>query len=492
MVFNQGNHTVTLTGDIAIDNITTDNKIVLILDKIINTQVVLTIEYNNTILGGAATTNYTDSADFTITGAAGLLAPALKEYLFTLTPSSGFEFIPTINGADFEITDGSNVVTSTYALNDKIKVILDNNLLKVGFLSKDFNLPTANKTISVRPKKQIAQSITVVPNYSILYEFTDPSDEKFTNSKLQGTLTNSANQNFLFQKTFILDRNDINCYQYIFTTTGHIINLKDTELSAATAGTYTDINGNSVTVTGQIELNDARTELTLNTLANINSVPAKQLGKIEVDLKTQYFGPGYFGRYHIGLIKGGCDATGRAIAGRLFPIDPLRKTPAVGDYVTDILGFQRFSRGSHLLENTYKVDGTNLVITLVGNSTGSRSIERIKSIETCAPPEDVTFNINDIVKTFGDPNFALNITSNSTAAVSISIANSSIATISGNIVTIVGAGDTIITISTPEVPGKFNAGLQTVKLKVRKADPVLTIIDQYKFSDDPDFIITTS
>jgi len=493
MVFNQGNHTVTLTGDIAIDDITTDNKIVLILDKIINNQVVLTIEYNNTILGGAATTNYTDSADFTITGAAGLLAPALKEYLFTLTPSSGFEFIPTVNGADFEITDGSNVVTSTYALNDKIKVVLDNNLLKVGFLSKDFNLPVANKTISVRPKKQIAQSVNIVPNYSILYEFTDPSDEKFTTSKLQGTLTNSANQNFLFQKTFILDRNDINCYQYIFTTTGHVINLKDAELSAATAGTYTDINGNSVTVAGQIELNDARTELTVNTLANINSVPAKQLGKIEVDLKTQYFGTGYFGRYFISLTKGGCDTTGRAIAGRLYPIDPLRKTPAVGDYVTDRLGFQRFSIGSHLLENTYKVNGANLVITLVSNSTDRRrGIERIKSVEQCPPPKDVTFNMNDIVKTFGDPNFALNITSNSSAAVSISIANSSIATISGNIVTIVGAGDTIITASTPEVPGKFNAGLQTAKLKVRKADPVLTITDQNKFSDDPDFTITTS
>ena len=310
---------------------------------------------------------------------------------------------------------------------------------------------------------------------------------------MQGALTNSANQNFLFQKTFILDRNDINCFQYIFTTTGHVINLKDTELSAATAGTYTDINGNSVTVAGQIELNDARTELTVNTLANINSVPAKQLGKIEVDLKTQYFGTGYFGQYGIGLIKGGCDATGRAISGQLFPINPLRKTPAVGDYVTDKLGFQRFSRGSHLLENTYKVDGTNLVITLVSNSTDSRrGIERIKSIETCAPPKDVTFNINDIVKTFGDPNFALNITSNSTAAVSISIANSSIATISGNIVTIVGAGDTIITVSTPEVSGKFNAGLQTAKLKVRKADPVLTITDQNKFEDDPDFTITTS
>ena len=97
-----------------------------------------------------------------------------------------------------------------------------------------------------------------------------------------------------------------------------------------------------------------------------------------------------------------------------------------------------------------------------------------------------------LVKTFGDPDFALNVTSNSTNPVLISIRDSSIATISSNIVTIVGAGDTVIVVKTREVPGKFNAGLQTVKLKVRKADPVLTITDQNKFENDPDFIITTS
>ena len=484
MTYNAQHYKVTITGEVEIDNISVDNKAILILDNIINVDVTLTIEYNNTILGGAATTNYTDSTDYTITGPANLLANSAKEYLFTLTPGSGKEFISTINASDFEITDGSNIVTSTYALNDRIELILDNNLLKVGFIAKPFDLPSASKTISIRPKKQIAQTIAVVSDFSVLYEFLDQAQEEFTTSKIQGTLTNSANQDFLFQKVFTIDRSKINNFTQAFKSTGHTIIYRDSELTAATAGTYTDVNGNSITVTGQFELNNDKTQLTLNTLANINSNPSKQLGRIGIRLLTEFAG---YHRVYLG--EGGCAVSvvpNYKTRATLYTVDPLRATPKIGDYLVHDSKFG-FSRLLPTLENTFKLHGTNLLITTIKETpTG---FDKIKNIEVCAPPSDPDINIDDIVKTYGDANFVINPISNSLGSFTYTITNSSVATISGDVITITGAGDTVIKIS-QAANGNFNAGTKTISLKVRKANPIITAVDQNKTIGDADFTIT--
>ncbi|MEK9780580.1 MAG: hypothetical protein VW418_04025, partial [Gammaproteobacteria bacterium] len=487
MVLDDVADTITITGEVIIDNISTDNKAVLILDNIINTNVTLTIEYNTTILGGAVTIDYTKTAPAsnpTISGAANLLANSEKQYLFTLTPDAGKEFIPTINASDFEITDGSDVVTSTYALNDRIELILDNNLLKVGFITKPFDLPDTSKTISIRPKKQIAQTITVTAAYDVLYEMRSVNQEAFTTSLIQGTLTNSANQNFLFQKVFTIDRSNINNFTKIFNTTGHSITYRTSELTAATAGTYTDINGDSITVTGQIELNDDKTQLTLNTLANINSNPSKKLGRIAVRLSTAV------GGYHrVYLAEGGCATKvvpNYKTRGSLYTVDPLRAVPRVGDYLM-YDGIFGFSRLLPTLENQFKLHGTNLLITTIKESQNAP--DKIKNIEECPAPSDPVININDIVKTYGDANFALNPTSDSAGTFTYTIANSAVATVSGDVVTIAGAGDTTIKIS-QAANGNFNAGTKTISLKVRKADPVIKVVDQNKTIGDPDFTIT--
>ena len=484
MTYNAQHYKVTITGEVEIDNISVDNKAILILDNIINVDVTLTIEYNNTILGGAATTNYTDSADYTITGPANLLANSAKKYLFTLTPGSGKEFISTINASDFEITDGTDIVTSTYALNDRIELILDNNLLKVGFITKPFDLPSSSKTISVRPKKEIAQTIAVVSDFSVLYEMRDINQEAFTTSLIQGTLTNSANQNFLFQKVFTIDRTNINYFKQVFNTTGHLVIYRDSELTAASAGTYTDINGNSVTVTGQIELNDDKNQLKLNTLANINSNPSKQLGRIFLFLATQSSTA-----IKIFLERGDCSTTvipSYQTRGYLHPTDLSRKTPKIGDYIMydGVLGFSRLLP---TLENKFKLHGTNLIITTI--KTSQNAPDKIKNIEECPAPADPVINIDDIVKTYGDANFALSPLSDSSGAFTYTITNSSVATVSNDIVTITGAGDTTLKIA-QAANDNFNAGTKTISLKVRKANPIITAVDQNKTIGDADFTIT--
>ena len=356
--------------------------------------------------------------------------------------------------------------------------------MKVGFIAKPFDLPSASKTISIRPKKQIAQTIAVVSDFSVLYEFLNQAQEEFTTSKIQGTLTNSANQDFLFQKVFTIDRSKINNFTQVFKSTGHTIIYRDSELTAATAGTYTDVNGNSITVAGQFELNNDKTQLTLNTLANINSNPSKQLGRIGIRLLTEFAG---YHRVYLG--EGGCAVSvvpNYKTRATLYTVDPLRATPKIGDYLVHDSKFG-FSRLLPTLENTFKLHGTNLLITTIKETpTG---FDKIKNIEVCAPPSDPNIDIDDIVKTYGDANFVINPISNSLGSFTYTITNSSVATISGDVITITGAGDTVIKIS-QAANGNFNAGTKTINLKVRKANPIITAVDQNKTIGDADFTIT--
>jgi gliding motility-associated-like protein len=79
-----------------------------------------------------------------------------------------------------------------------------------------------------------------------------------------------------------------------------------------------------------------------------------------------------------------------------------------------------------------------------------------------------------VTRTFGDGDFALSATSSSGLPVSYASGNTSVATISGNIVTIVGAGTTTITASQPG-DDTYNPALDVNQnLVVEKATPVIT------------------
>lgn len=485
---------VTLKGDIDITNVQNNNKIILILDNLINEQVTLSIDYNTTILGGAATIDYTKTSPasaYTISGAAGLDADKEDEYLFTLTPSAGKEFISDINANDFEITDSSSVVTSTYADNSKMKVLLEDDKLKVGFVSKSFDLPSSSKTIYVRPKKQIAQTISVTSGYSILYEKNKDSENiaDFTSNLLQGELTDSSNQNFLFQKTFTINRDSNDYFKNIFSSSGHVIDLIDSELSVPGAGTYTDINGDSVTITGQIEYNSDKTELTLNTLANISGSPSKQLGRINVKLLLTTGK-----RHNYRMAEGDCSfkpTYSQASPVYLWNKDPNNYRLTVGARITTANFFNPvgFSNGDTQLERTVRIPGSNYIITL--EKENAFDVDKIKDVSVCSTTEIPKLEIDDIVKTYGDPNFTLNATSNSGGQISYKINNSNgVASItSNNTVNILKAGDTTIKV-TQKATANYHSISKIINLKVRKTDPIITTVDISKNLGDDDFDIT--
>ena len=98
---------------------------------------------------------------------------------------------------------------------------------------------------------------------------------------------------------------------------------------------------------------------------------------------------------------------------------------------------------------------------------------------------------DDISKIFGDPDFTLSATSSSTGAFTFSIADGSVASVSGNTVTIQGAGSTIVTVN-QAADSNYNSATATMTLTVVKANPTITFDDITKVLSDPDFSLSAS
>jgi hypothetical protein len=481
-------HSAVLTGTISVDNITVDNKIVLLLDQIINEDVELTIDYSTTILGGVNTTDYTNTVPHTpyvIEGPSTLIASnAEVEYLFTLDSTNAHEFLPTIKASDFHITDGVDDVTSIYSAQGKMKLKLESGVVKVGFTTGKFKLPLANKTIYVRPKTQITRAIVVDPDYSLLYTFNNEEIKGYTDTVLQGSLTDISNQDFLFQKTFKIDRNKEGLFAKTFTSSGHTITYLDPELQAAAANTYTDINGNQKTVTGNIEINEQGTELTVNSLANISSVASKKIGKVLVELATEETSFEEFYLLENGCYKNQTIENSKRV--KVWNPDRTVSNIQVGARITSYADIAEGVDNQANLERVYKIYGSDLTVTLRKNN--AIDIDRVIGVSSCPKLIEPNIVINDIIKTFGDPKFTLQATSESPANYAYEIADSNVATIEGAIVTITGAGTTMITV-TQEAKGEYDFGAKKAVLKVLKADPNITAANETVVSSADDFDI---
>ena len=100
-------------------------------------------------------------------------------------------------------------------------------------------------------------------------------------------------------------------------------------------------------------------------------------------------------------------------------------------------------------------------------------------------------DFTDMTKTFGDDDFTLTGTSSNTGAISYTVSDINVATVSGDTVTIVGAGTTSITL-TQASDATYNSATATITLTVNKATPSYTVTDVTKTYDDPAFDINAS
>lgn len=101
-------------------------------------------------------------------------------------------------------------------------------------------------------------------------------------------------------------------------------------------------------------------------------------------------------------------------------------------------------------------------------------------------------NFQNISKTFGANTFTLTApSSNSNGAFTYSSSNTNIVTISGNLVTIVGAGTASIT-ATQATTSNYNSGIIVANISVAKATPTIGVLNVInKNVNDADFIINS-
>ena len=109
--------------------------------------------------------------------------------------------------------------------------------------------------------------------------------------------------------------------------------------------------------------------------------------------------------------------------------------------------------------------------------------------ESCKTDISITFG--DITETYGNPNFNLSASSPSTGAYSYSIADGSVATVSGNTVTIQGVGTTIVTVN-QATDSNYNSATATMTLTINKGNPVISFSDITKTTIDPDFNLSAT
>ena len=93
-------------------------------------------------------------------------------------------------------------------------------------------------------------------------------------------------------------------------------------------------------------------------------------------------------------------------------------------------------------------------------------------------------SLDEIIKTYGDPDFEISPTSNSTGQFSFNIENPSIATVSNNRVQILETGATFITTSQASVRN-YNSGSIKTLLTVIKANPEIIFDNIVKELGDP-------
>jgi len=127
------------------------------------------------------------------------------------------------------------------------------------------------------------------------------------------------------------------------------------------------------------------------------------------------------------------------------------------------------------------------LVTLIQNSDNNYNAG--SSTMTLKIVTDPVISLNDITKTFGDPNFDLAPTSTSPAPFSFTISNTNIAILNDNNVNIQNAGSTSIIVS-QEAIENFTEATKSVVLTVIKADPKIVLNEIVKIYGDDDFKIS--
>ena len=174
-------------------------------------------------------------------------------------------------------------------------------------------------------------------------------------------------------------------------------------------------------------------------------------------------------------------------------------------YSLDGINYQSLSPSVDAKVWTYKVDPNllssgNYTFTVSGTCIAAGlpynpSIGVLDGDETAV--DSITFEIfklptitaSNVVKVFGDPDFLLSASSNSTGSFSYSALSPGVVSISGDSVSILAVGSTVVSV-TQQSAGQYSSKTVSFTITVIKADPIISASDITKLYTDPDFTIS--
>ena len=136
--------------------------------------------------------------------------------------------------------------------------------------------------------------------------------------------------------------------------------------------------------------------------------------------------------------------------------------------------------------STVSIVAAGITIATVSQTADSKHLAATATMTLTINKANPTIVFDDVTKNFGDVDFNLVASSNSSGTFSFIVSDTSVASVSGSTITIVGGGATIVTLNQAEV-NNYNAGVATMTLTVNKGNPSIIFDDVTKTYGDPNF-----
>jgi gliding motility-associated-like protein len=440
-----------------------------------------TVSFTNNTNAGTASLTITGTGNFTGT----------KTVSFTIvkaTPTITFSDVTKTYGeSDFDLTaTSSSTGAFTYTISDaNVASVTGSTTTMVGVgttsvtviqaADANYNTATATMTLTVSQADIVNASITAIPdqtytgsaitlsptvtfNGSTVTETTDYT-VSFTNNTNAGTasLTITGTGNFTGTKTVsftIVKATPTITFSDVTKTYGE----SDFDLTATSSSTgaftYTISDANVATVTGSTTtmVGAGTTSVTVIQAADANYNTATATMTLTVSQADIV------------------NASITAIPDQTYTGSAITLSPTVtfnGSTVTETTDY------TVSFTNNTNAGTASLTITGTGNFTGT------KTVSFTIVKADPTITFSDVTKTYGESDFNLTATSSSTGDISYSISDSSIATVSGTTVTLVGAGATSIMLSQSS-DANYEAKTVTATLTVNAAAAITAAVGMWE------------
>ncbi len=324
-------HVVTFEFTVSSAELIENETVSLELDTFVNKKITLTIAYNDTNQASDYNGAFKNSLS-TIQGIAGVANSALTPIQYGITMNSTFQLLDGV-GEDalkadefklFDASSGGNDVTSTYDDNNELTLSFSKVTEGASIIlnPSNFVFPNANATLTIRPSRDITESVPAVPANSFVlkinkifaravnvpdYEngeggyfatpvFDENKQWKYLSAKSSNEVTETssvANTKRLVQFVYKIDRRDYSYPNFprvvkFADGSNSFYDLVDEDTSAveeASNATYTDIAGNSVSVAGPYVVTNDGLTLTVNLLINIENITTNAKTLSTLDLK---------------------------------------------------------------------------------------------------------------------------------------------------------------------------------------------------------------